>query len=139
MVERLLILALVVAVTVLAVAALRRGAVWRRRRAGGIAPRPELVSSGRPLLLAFSTPGCTDCRYRQAPAVEQVRVVLGAAIETRHVDASRDPDLAGHFGILTAPSTVILDPRGRVVARNDGFAPAERLLAQLRTLTPAEC
>lgn len=134
MAERLLILALVAAVVLLAVAALRLGAVWRRRVAGGIAPRPELVAHGRPLLLAFSTPNCADCRYRQAPAVEQVRAALGAAIETRHVDASRDPDVAAHFGILTAPSTVILDSHGRVVARNDGFAAAERLLEQLGSL-----
>jgi thioredoxin-like negative regulator of GroEL len=88
------------------------------------------------VLLAFSTPGCADCRYRQEPAIEQVRAALGAAVETRHVDAAREPDLAAHFGILTAPSTVVIAPSGRVVARNDGFAPVEALLGQLRPLLP---
>lgn len=137
MTERLLILLLAAAVVACAVAALRVGAARRGRRAGRIIAPAGLVSGDRPLLLAFSTPWCADCRYRQAPALEYVRQTLGAAVETRHVDATQEPDLANRFGILTAPSTVILDPRGHVAARNDGFAPAERLLAQLRPLLSA--
>lgn len=137
MTERLLILLLAAALALLAVAALRLGAAWRRRRAGQIVAPAGLAFGDKPLLLAFSTPWCADCRYRQAPVLEQVQAELGVAIETRHVDATQETDLAARFGILTAPSTIILDLGGRVVARNDGFAPAERLLEQLRPLLAA--
>ena len=137
MTGRLLLLLLVLVLALLAVAGLHLTASWRRRHARDISAPPGLAHGDTPLLLAFSTPWCADCRYRQAPALEQLKEELGAAIEMRHVDATREPDLAARFGILTAPSTVILDSGGRVVARNDGFAPAARLLAQLRPLLAA--
>lgn len=134
MVERLLIIVFVAAVVVLS---WKVGAAVRRRRAVHIALPKRLMLSGKPLLLSFSTPGCADCRYRQAPAVALVEQELEHALTARHVDASREPDLAAHFGILTAPSTVILDRHGRVAARNDGFASSNTLLTQLRPLIAA--
>lgn len=134
MLDRVFIL-VAVAVTVAAcVALLRAGAAVRRQRAAGLSLPPGLMPRQRPLLLAFSTPRCAECRYRQTPAIEEIKTLLGPLVEIRLVDATREPDLAAHFGILTAPSTVIAAPPGRVVARNDGFAPVETLLAQLRPL-----
>jgi hypothetical protein len=47
------------------------------------------------------------------------------------VDASARPDVASRFGVLTAPTTVVLEPDGRVRALNHGFAGADRLASQL--------
>ena len=137
MFERLLLLGVLAVAVGLVVLAFRVGGTLRGERATRLAAPAGLVDDRRPLLLSFTTPGCADCRYRQVPAVSEVEQALGAAVETRLVDASRDPDLALHFGILTAPSTVILDRTGQVAARNDGFAPAATLLAQLRPLLAA--
>lgn len=141
MIDRLLIILLAVVLVALLLLALRLGAVVRQRRATRmVAPEGLAPRDGRPVLLTFSTPGCVDCRYRQAPAVEHVRAEIGPAAHVRHVDAAREPELAARFGILTAPSTVVLAPNGRVAARNDGFAPAETLLAQLRSVaSPMPC
>jgi thioredoxin-like negative regulator of GroEL len=49
------------------------------------------------------------------------------------IDASRQPHVARAFGVVTVPSTVILEPAGRVVAINQGFAPSTRLIEQLQS------
>ena len=61
----------------------------------------------------------------QRIGAEQVRVV--------HVDAAHQPEIASAFGILTVPSTVVLDPGGRVAAVNHGFASTQQLVRQLQT------
>lgn len=137
MVERLILLSLAAGCVALLVLGLRAGAAVRRGRATRLAAPAGLVAGGLPALLSFTTPGCADCRYRQAPAVSAVQQALGSTVTTRLIDAALDPDIATHFGILTAPSTVILDRQGHVAARNDGFAPAETLLGQLRPLVAA--
>lgn len=48
------------------------------------------------------------------------------------VDASERPDLAHAFGVLTAPTTIVFDRAGYVLAANNGFAGRDRLLEQLR-------
>jgi thioredoxin 1 len=48
------------------------------------------------------------------------------------VDASAQPSVAQTFGVLTVPTTVVLDARGRPVAVNHGFTPADRLASQVR-------
>jgi thioredoxin-like negative regulator of GroEL len=85
-----------------------------------------------PAILAFSTPTCAECRVRQAPALEQVKAILGDAVQIVKVDALAQPDLAGRFSVLTVPSSAVIDRAGRPIAINHGFAPAERLIAQAR-------
>jgi hypothetical protein len=77
---------------------------------------------GRPAVILFKTPSCTECATQRA-LLNDVRVI--------EVDASVRPEVAGRFGVLTAPTTVILAADGRVQAVNHGFAGAERLAPQL--------
>jgi thioredoxin-like negative regulator of GroEL len=60
----------------------------------------------------------------QHVGAQQLRVV--------RVDAARQPELASAFGIMTVPSTVVLDHSGRVTAVNPGFAPSHQLVRQLQ-------
>jgi len=105
---------------------------WRsaRYRRGGAA---DLVTPGRarPLVLAFSTPDCVPCRTQQQPALRELLRRYPERVEVREVDAADQPDLADRFGIMTVPSTVVIDPRGRIVAINHGVARWEKLAAQL--------
>jgi thioredoxin 1 len=88
---------------------------------------------GRSTLVAFSTPSCAACHTAQAPAVSDVERHVGAQqVRVVHVDAARQPAVAEAFGIMTVPSTVVLDPSGRVTAVNHGFAPSQQLVKQLQ-------
>jgi len=125
---RLLILALVAAGVALLWLALRwRSSRYRRQGAGDLLPRGR----ARPLVVAFSTPDCVPCRTQQKPALQELLRRYPGRLEVREVDATVEPELAERFGIMTVPSTVVIDLRGRVVAINHGVTRWERLAVQL--------
>ncbi|MCS7039967.1 MAG: thioredoxin family protein [Anaerolineae bacterium] len=84
-----------------------------------------------PAILYFTTATCSQCRLRQTPILRQLEAEWGDAVHICTVDAVAYEALARHFGILTVPSTVVLDARRRVVAINHGLAEASRLRQQI--------
>src|SRR6202165_5596860 len=136
MVERALVLALA-AVAVAATVILARW--WLRRGVAGLRQTPAeglwtalgASPDGRPSLVVFSTPSCTICRTAQYPAVERIEATFGSGLRVLRVDLSRQPAAAAAFKVLTAPSTALLTPDGRVGGFNHGFAPAGQLTARL--------
>jgi len=55
----------------------------------------------------------------------------GDEIEVVEIDAPGSPELAGHYRILTLPSTVLLSPAGEAFAINYGFANLNKLQQQI--------
>jgi thiol-disulfide isomerase/thioredoxin len=139
MVERAVVLA-VATVAIAATVVLVRW--WSRREVAGLRSTPAqglwtalgASPDGRPSLVVFSTPSCTACRTAQYPAIEAVQARFGSALRVLNVDLSRQPAAAAAFKVLTAPSTALLTGDGRVGRFNHGFAPADRLSAQLSAL-----
>jgi thioredoxin-like negative regulator of GroEL len=129
MITRLLIVAALIVCIVLVPWLVRRWLAHRTRRTLSTA---RWDASPTPAILAFSTPTCAECRVRQAPALERVKAALGDTVQIVKVDALNQPELASQFGVLTVPSSAVIDRTGRPVAMNHGFAPAERLIAQAR-------
>lgn len=128
MVDRLLILALIATGLVVVWLALRwRSARYRRGSAADLIA----AAARRPLVLAFSTPDCVPCRTQQKPALRELLRRYPERLEVREVDAAAQPELADRFGIMTVPSTVVIDPQGRIVAINHGMTRWEELAAQL--------
>jgi thioredoxin-like negative regulator of GroEL len=101
------------------------GPVW-----SALGEKPD----GRPAVVVFSAPGCAACRTTQEPAVEAVASRFGEAVRVMHVDIASRPSVSRAFGVLTAPSTAVLDRDGRIGSVNQGFAPAAQLAAQLNEL-----
>ena len=139
MVERALVLAVAaVAIATMVILVrwwLRRGVVaLRTTSAEGLWTALGASPDGRPSLVVFSTPSCTACRTEQYPAVERIEATFGSGLRVLRVDLSRQPAAAAAFKVLTAPSTALLTPDGRVGGFNHGFAPAEQLTAQLSAL-----
>lgn len=127
MLERLLLAAaLVVALTIGTYMARRLYRRWQWSRARDAA----LPGTGTGEVLYFSTPHCAQCRYYQEPEIDRLVLESSDRVMVRTVDARTD-EMARRFGILTVPSTVVLDPGGRVVAVNNGPASAETLMRQL--------
>ncbi len=82
-------------------------------------------------VLAFTTPECVPCRTMQRPALEELQRRYPGRFELREVDATVAPELAERFGLMTVPSTVVIDARGRVRAINHGLARWPKLAGQL--------
>ncbi len=120
--DRLLALSLVAAVLAVSWAGLAWRS-WRFRRR----PAADLLVDSRPLVLAFSTPDCVPCKTIQKPALEELQRRYQDRVNIREVDALAQPELAGRFGILTVPSTVVVGARGDVLAINHGAADWEKL------------
>jgi len=120
--DRLLAFSLVAAVLAVSWAGLAWRS-WRFRRR----PAADLLVDSRPLVLAFSTPDCVPCKTIQKPALEELQRRYQDRVNIREVDALTQPELAGRFGILTVPSTVVVGATGVVLAINHGAADWEKL------------
>lgn len=127
--NRLIILSLVL-LGLLAAWGLLRWRTTRLRRRG--ASDLVSVSTRRPLVIAFSTPDCVPCRTLQKPALEELIRRHSGRVDVREADATLEAELAKRFGILTVPSTVVVDRDGHILAINHGVAPWEKLASQLR-------
>ena len=137
MVERLVVVAAVGLIVLTAVLLARAWTDRRVRTLQQTAPDWAAIGAqpdGRRTLIAFSTPSCAACHQAQSPAIDLVREQLGDdALRVIRVDAASQPRAARAFGILTVPSTVVVDAGGQhIVAVNQGFAPSARLVQQLR-------
>ncbi len=131
MVERLGILFALALLIAVGWATIRLWSAWKLRRLRATAPLADLAPSGRPAVIAFSTPSCAECRTRQAPALSRLAAALGDQVTVRSLSALEHPDLVQKIGILTVPATVVLDSAGMVRHLNLGYASDARLRKQL--------
>ena len=118
---------LLVVVAAIAVVLLVARAVVRRRtaeRLGKVLPQGVAVSDGAPTVLYFYGPACAACATQQ-------RALETLDVDVVPVDAAREPELASWAGVLTVPSTAIVDRARRLRAVNHGFKPAPALAEQL--------
>jgi thiol-disulfide isomerase/thioredoxin len=131
MFERIFILCGLVLLIAAGWAGVRVWLAWKLRRLRAAAPLAELAPTGRPAVIAFSTPSCVECRTRQAPALARLATALGEQVTVRSLSALEHPDLVQKIGILTVPATVVLDAAGTVRHLNLGYASDVRLREQL--------
>lgn len=103
----------------------------RRAKSGGHLGGLEL-RPGVPAILYFTTPDCAPCRTVQGPAIEELREQLGERLQVIKIDASKQMGLADYWGVLSVPTTFIIDAQGRPRHVNNGVTPAVRLRQQLR-------
>jgi thiol-disulfide isomerase/thioredoxin len=88
----------------------------------------------KPVLVYFTTPDCAPCKTIQRPAINRVSYALGEELEVVEIDATQRPDLAKAWGVMSVPTTFVLDTRGEARFVNNGVARAEKLLEQIKTL-----
>ena len=141
--DRLLLLAGLALGLSLVVVAARVVARRRLRRARAL-PTDEIwqalgtAPDGRPAVVAFSTPSCAACHTAQKPALAQLESRTQGAVRVLEVDAAERSEVARKFGVLTVPTTAVLDSSGRLTALNNGFAPTSRLAEQIGLKLPVE-
>jgi thioredoxin 1 len=91
----------------------------------------ESLKVGIPAVLYFTTPSCVPCKTVQRPALAQLQETLGERVQVIEIDASAHPHLADYWGVLSVPTTFIIDRRGRPRRINHGVAGAEKLQRQI--------
>ncbi len=130
MLERLLIAA---ALIVLGLAAYRLFAQWHRARASHAAVSQHSTPATTPAILYFRSDQCAPCTT-QARFLEQLAAQYGPRVAIQKIDADREPETAGRYGIFTIPTTLVLDQAGQVRHANYGLADTRKLTAQVQPL-----
>ncbi len=87
-----------------------------------------------PVIVYFTTPDCVPCKTVQRPALDLIRNLLGEKLQVVEIDATEQPDLAKRWGVMSVPTTFLLDARGEARYVNNGVARAEKLMEQIQTL-----
>lgn len=120
-----------VGLAVLGVALYRLVSSMYLARARGKLLGLENIRPGVPTLLYFTSPGCQPCKTVQRPALERLQAMLGDQLQIVEIDASARPDLADFWGVLSVPTTFLVDSSNQPRLVNHGVARAEKLLQQL--------
>jgi len=130
MLERLLLVGLAILVAGLVRVVVP---IWSRRASQGLKldPAGAALFDGRPQLLYFWSDECYQCRWLQAPVIQRLSNELGDQVLFRFIHALAEPGIASHYGVLTLPTTVVINGRGQVEAVNHGYADEAKLRAQL--------
>lgn len=95
-------------------------------------PDLEHFLPGKPAILYFTTPDCAPCKTIQRPALTRLQDRLGEQLQVIEVNAYDQPELARRWGVLSVPTTFILDSRGEPRHVNHGVTTTDKLFDQLR-------
>lgn len=94
----------------------------------------EGYTLGKPAILYFTDPGCAPCLAVQDPALEEVAAQYGERLQIIKVQALEDPNFTDSWGVLSLPTTFIIDAQGHPRGVNHGVARAPRLVDQLKAI-----
>jgi thiol-disulfide isomerase/thioredoxin len=129
--ERLVLTFALMAAGWLLVRWISRMGLERRARRGLMLPAYRM---GRPAILYFTAPGCAPCESVQRPALDAVGRAFGDRLQIFEWDAVEEPRLADAWGVLSVPTTFLIDARGRPRRVNHGPVRVHSLLRQLEAL-----
>jgi thiol-disulfide isomerase/thioredoxin len=133
MIERLLIAVALLALGVIAYRMMIRRQIRQTSEMAAVGdPLLRGLKLGVPIILYFTTPTCIPCKTQQTPALDRLRDELGNGVQIVRVDATEDPDAAQRWGVISAPTTFVLDGVRATVAVNHGVAEADKLRRQLQ-------
>ena len=138
MIARLLITGLVLAAGFILYQRYSHTHLQRVAQLGSIDPILASTILGIPTIVYFTTPTCIPCRTRQQPALEQLQTELGVnGVQVIKVDATENPSAADRWGVLSAPTTFILDENGQPRDVNYGVADIQKLKRQIEQFSIA--
>ena len=90
---------------------------------------PQVLNSGKKVLLDFWAPWCGPCRM-VAPALDQIAREREDVLVAK-VNVDEEPELAGKFGVVSIPTLIVMEG-GQILRQSVGAMPKERILALLR-------
>ncbi len=100
-------------------------------RADSKVRRLESYRPGLPAVVYFTTPTCGPCKTVQRPTLRRLQDNFGKWFQLIEVDASTQPGLAREWGVVSVPTTFIIDAAGKPRYVNHGVATANKLIQQL--------
>ena len=108
---------------------------WILYRAGRQPQIAGVTLLGIPTLLYFTTPSCAPCKTVQRPAIERLMELTGDRLQVVEIDAASQPEVARQWGVLSVPTTFILDAEGHPRHVNHGVTAVDKLLKEFETFS----
>ena len=135
MIERILILSVLV---IAGTAAYRFCCFWHVRYAAvGAAKDPLLrhYQPGIPAVMLFTADYCYPCKSQQQPAIQRLIEQVGKEqVQYIQVNVEADPESAQRWGVMSLPTTFILDGDGTPREVNHGVTSTEKLKRQIEAV-----
>jgi thiol-disulfide isomerase/thioredoxin len=79
-----------------------------------------LLHPARSSIVYFSSPDCLPCRVVHKPAMTRLKAESGNHVDFIEINVYENPDLAKAWGVLSVPTTFILDKSGNPVISMTG-------------------
>lgn len=92
-------------------------------------PILEGLNRELPTIVYFTTPNCIPCKTQQQPALKKLGEMM--PVQVVQIDATENPEAAERWGVMTAPTTFILDHQWQPKAVNYGVADESKLYQQV--------
>jgi thioredoxin-like negative regulator of GroEL len=129
-IERLIITMLLFLIGTGSVVFLKQWHVRRLNRETAVFPSSVATT---PTLLYFSSDGCAACPT-QGRFVSQVAQAWNGRLAIRKINTDIEPETAQQYGIMTLPTTIILDHVGTIKEINYGLTNTQKLNKQVASL-----
>ena len=90
----------------------------------------KMLKAGSWSVIEFGGPTCIPCKKMQ-PILAELQQQFGSRARFRNFYVTEFPKESREHKILLMPTQVIFDPRGKEVARHQGYWPKDEFLAAL--------
>jgi len=131
--ERIIITGLLVLISTGGFVALKQWHMGRLNKETAVSP---LTSFATPTLLYFRSDSCAVCPA-QGRYVEQVAGMWNGRLAIHKIDADSEPQTAQQYGVMTLPTTILVDDSGAVYDVNYGLTNAHKLNKQVERVLVA--
>ena len=105
---------------------------WLLLRASKLPRVSGFSQHGKPTLLYFTTPSCAPCKTIQRPAIERLQQLAGDRLQVIEINAESQPEIAKQWGVLSVPTTFVLDGQGVPRHVNHGVTHVDKLLQEFK-------
>lgn len=134
MLERLIIAVVLVLLGLLAYRLFNKTHVRRVSQRVSYDPLLSDFSFGNPGLVLFTADYCAPCKMQQRPAIQRLAQELGNTLQVIEVDIEQHPEVAQRWGVMSLPTTFILDGNGEPRDVNHGVTSTDKLKKQLQAV-----
>ena len=89
---------------------------------------------GKPGIVLFTTPQCAPCKTIHRPMIRRILNRLDSGLQYIEVDATEYPELAAEWGVVSVPTTYLLEDNGRSKYVHFGLVNENTLTKQIQEL-----